>query len=138
MIYTPGSHLGYSLDRNSVPLCQGVVEEELQNCFMKQKKKFIWDNRDFVVASESILKYIQNFVMFGTGRNRTCDEMETSLDKRFVMYNIWCIKQSQSKTHLHQNLTLSVLHIYHSPMVSPKRNAKRTRIRHTDNTDDIP
>ncbi len=139
MICTSSSHIGYSLDRNSVPLCQGVVEEELKSCFMKQKKKFIWENRDFVIDNKTVLKYIQNFVMFGTKRNRTCEEMETSLDKRFVLYNIWCIKSSQSKTnHIHQNSTLSVLHSYHSPMlthlveVSPKRNAKRARVRHTD------
>lgn len=84
------SHLGYSLDRNSVPLCQGVQDEQLQSCFLKQKRMFIWENRDFVVGSEAVLKYIQNFVLFVIESNRTCDEMEASLDKRFVFYNIWC------------------------------------------------
>jgi hypothetical protein len=92
MKYTMSSHLGYSLDRNSVPLCQGVQDEELQSCFMKQRKKFIWENRDFVVDSDAILKYIQKFVIYGLERDRTCDEIEATFDKRFVLYNIWCLQ----------------------------------------------
>ena len=59
------SHVGYSLDRDSVPLCQGVEGDRLQGCFMKKRKTFIWENRDFVVDSEAVLSYFQSFVMFG-------------------------------------------------------------------------
>ena len=116
MSCTMSSHVGYSLDRDSVPLCHGVEGDRLQSCFMKKRKTFIWENRDFVVDSEAVLSYIQSFVMFGHERNRTCDEMEASLDKRFVLYNIWCINPRQSNTHrIQQDSTPSVLHSYHLP-----------------------
>ncbi|KAL7542693.1 hypothetical protein ACHAXR_012002 [Thalassiosira sp. AJA248-18] len=86
------NHLGYSLDRSSVPLCEGVSEEELQSCFMRKRKRFIWENRDFVMESQAILQYIEQFVLFGREKERSCEEMAGQLDKRFVMYNIWCSK----------------------------------------------
>mmetsp|Transcript_28723 Transcript_28723/g.69143 ORF Transcript_28723/g.69143 Transcript_28723/m.69143 type:complete len:244 (+) Transcript_28723:233-964(+) len=85
-------HVGYSLNRSSVPMCEGVNEGAEQQCFMKQRKKFIWENRDFVVGAEPILKYIENFVLFGRKKTRTCTELNERLDDRFVMYNVWCAK----------------------------------------------
>lgn len=69
-----------------------MPEEQEASCFVNQWKKFIWENRDFIVDSEVILKYITKFVLFGHERNRTCVELEGTLEKRFVMYNIWCVK----------------------------------------------
>eukprot|EP00571_Detonula_confervacea_P004960 CAMPEP_0172322110 /NCGR_PEP_ID=MMETSP1058-20130122/45032_1 /TAXON_ID=83371 /ORGANISM="Detonula confervacea, Strain CCMP 353" /LENGTH=811 /DNA_ID=CAMNT_0013037759 /DNA_START=151 /DNA_END=2583 /DNA_ORIENTATION=+ len=86
------NHLGYSLDRSSVPLCEGVNEEAEQLCFLKQRKKFIWENRDFMVESKAVLQYIEQFVLYGRDIERTCDELKDQLDGRFVMYNIWCAK----------------------------------------------
>ncbi|KAL7541964.1 hypothetical protein ACHAXR_011389 [Thalassiosira sp. AJA248-18] len=86
------NHLGYSLDRSSVPLCEGVSEKELQSCFMSKRKQFVWQNRDFVVESQAILQYIEHFVLFGREKERSCEEMAEQLDMRFVMYNIWCSK----------------------------------------------
>lgn len=84
--------MGYSLDRSSVPLCEGVSKEKEQNCFLKQRKKFIWENRDFIVESDAILQYIENFVLFGREKERSCEEMIGQLNERFVLYNIWCTK----------------------------------------------
>ena len=90
------SHLGYSLDRSSVPLCEGVPEKALQTCFMSQRKKFIWENRDFRVGIEPMMQYIEQFVLFTRKKERTCEELkESSLDPRFVMYNVWCSKPNK-------------------------------------------
>lgn len=43
---------------------------------------------------EPMLQYIENFVLFGREKERTCDELKDRLDERFVMYNIWCTKPS--------------------------------------------
>lgn len=86
------NHVGYSLDRSSVPLCDGFADEELQKCFMRHRKKFIWENRDFLVEKEAVLRYIEKFVLFKRDEARACDELKTNLDDRFVLYNIWCLK----------------------------------------------
>ena len=81
------NHVGYSLDRSSVPLCEGVDEEDLQRCFLKKRKNFIWENRDFTVESDVVLRYIEKFVLFGRDRQKTCEELKDQLDQRFVLYN---------------------------------------------------
>lgn len=88
------NHVGFSLNRTSVPLCLDAVgEEDEKNCFLKQRKKFIWENRDFLVDSDAILQYIEKVVVFARDKLRSCEEMVGQLDDRFVMYNIWCSKQ---------------------------------------------
>ena len=84
--------MGYSLGRSSVPLCEGVDEEDLQRCFLKKRKNFIWENRDFTVESDVVLRYIEKFVLFGRDRQKTCEELKDQLDQRFVLYNVWCSK----------------------------------------------
>ena len=89
------SHLGFSLDRNSVPLCVGAEESVLQDCFLSQRKRFIWENRDFNVDIEPMLQYIEQFVLFNRDKERQCDELKDRLDKKFVMYNVWCNKPNK-------------------------------------------
>ena len=89
------SHLGFSLDRNSVPLCVGAEESVLQDCFLSQRKRFIWENRDFNVDIEPMLQYIEQFVLFTRDKERRCDELKDKLDKKFVMYNVWCNKPNK-------------------------------------------
>ncbi|KAL9185607.1 hypothetical protein ACHAXT_003384 [Thalassiosira profunda] len=86
------NHAGYSLDRSSVPLCEGVPEGAEQTCFMRQRKKFIWENRDFTVESAAVMHYIDQFVLFVRDKQRPCDELKHRLDERFVLYNVWCTK----------------------------------------------
>mmetsp|Transcript_37262 Transcript_37262/g.78065 ORF Transcript_37262/g.78065 Transcript_37262/m.78065 type:complete len:847 (+) Transcript_37262:261-2801(+) len=88
------NHVGFSLDRDSVPLCEGVPETALQLCFMKKKRNFVWENRDFNVESKAMLQYIKDFVLFGREKERTCEELKGALDDRFVLYNVWCSKPS--------------------------------------------
>ncbi|KAL3816881.1 hypothetical protein ACHAXA_006957, partial [Cyclostephanos tholiformis] len=86
------NHLGYSLDRSSVPLCEGVPQDQEESCFLRRRKQFIWDNRDFIVESGIILRYIEKFVLLVRGKERTCNELKDALDDRFVIYNTWCVK----------------------------------------------
>ena len=63
---------------------------------MSQRKKFIWENRDFRVGIEPMMQYIEQFVLFTRKKERTCEELkESSLDPRFVMYNVWCSKPNK-------------------------------------------
>ena len=88
-------------------MCEGVPRDEEEGCFLGRRKEFIWDNRDFIVESDIILRYIEKFVLFVRERKeRTCDELKYSLDKRFVLYNTWCVKPPE-------NTTLSLWHNYH-------------------------
>ena len=99
------NHLGYSLDRDSVPLCDGVEEAELHTCFMKSRKKFIWENRDFNVEPRAVLKYVEKFVLRNTQeKTQPCEEMEVGLGDRFVLYNVHCTRDGK-KTE--------VKHFYH-------------------------
>ncbi|KAL7532129.1 hypothetical protein ACHAWF_004017 [Thalassiosira exigua] len=87
------NHAGYSLDRSSVPLCEGVGEEALQTCFLKRRKHFIWENRDFNVDPEPMLRYLETFVLPGRRKDKSCEELWDGLDdERFVLYNVWCRK----------------------------------------------
>jgi len=89
------NHVGYSLDRSSVPLCEGVDEKEEQTCFLRQRKKFIWENRDFNVESQVVLDYIEHVVLFSREKERTCDEVKEGLPEKFVHYNVWCSKSNR-------------------------------------------
>merc|ERR1712086_170031 len=87
------NHAGYSLDNSSVPLCEDVDEyAERRHCFLRQRKKFIWENRNFNVESKAVLDYIENVVLFGQEKERTCKEVKNNLPKNFVLYNVWCSK----------------------------------------------
>lgn len=105
------NHAGFSLDRSSTDLCVGVGEvgsEEEKECFLNQRKIFIWDNRDFNVEPEIVVKYVENLVLFmrDTEMGKLCKEVNDRLDERFVLYNIWCREEDEA--------TLSVNHYYQS------------------------
>lgn len=78
-----------------MPQCEGVPTEALQTCFMRNRKRFIWENRDFNVDVDPIMQYIDQFVVFGRDKERTCEEFKGRLDDRFVLYNVWCTKQAK-------------------------------------------
>ena len=116
------NHVGLSLTRESVPLCEGVAKEEEEACFLQDRKKFIWDNRDFTVNADAILLYIEKFVLLYNNNRETinnsltCDELQYNLDDRFVMYNVWCTRSSSSSSQTgNNNSTVSaVWHNYHN------------------------
>ena len=62
---------------------------------MRNRKRFIWENRDFNVDVDPIIQYIDQFVVFGRDKERTCEEFKDQLDERFVLYNIWCTKPAK-------------------------------------------
>lgn len=105
------NHAGFSLDRTSTDLCVGVGEvgsEEEKECFLDQRKIFIWDNRDFNVEPEVIIKYIEKLVLFmrDDEMGKLCGEVKDRLDERFVLYNVWCADEGEEES------TLSVSHYY--------------------------
>ena len=105
------NHAGYSLDRSSTDLCVGVGEvgsEEEKDCFLGQRKIFIWDNRDFNVEPEVIIQYIEKLVLFmrDDEMGKLCAEVKDRLDERFVLYNVWCADEEEEES------TLSVSHYY--------------------------
>lgn len=77
-----------------MPQCEGVPAEALQTCFMRNRKRFVWENRDFNVEVNPIMQYIDQFVVFGRYK-RTCEEFKDQLDDGFVLYNIWCTKPAK-------------------------------------------
>jgi len=120
------NHLGYSLGRDSVPLCEGEEGENLKKCFLRKGKKgnfkkFLWPRRDFNVNPEPVVKYIEKVVIPSEeSRNMTsCDEMRGRLDKRFVWYNIWC-DDGIGSTGYEINTVAFAKHFYDSDMDATK------------------
>ena len=53
------NHLGYSLDRDSVPLCKHVIEEDEKECFraeQREKKNFLWNGRSSQMSLQSLFR----------------------------------------------------------------------------------
>lgn len=84
------NHLGYPLDRHSVPLCQHVNKTEERDCFLAQRPKqlFLWDSRNFEVSPDVVTRFVSSFLL----QNSTdCDEMERNANVNdFVLYNAYC------------------------------------------------
>ena len=90
------NHLGYSLGRDSVPLCEESAEgsAEEQTCLLANKKRFLWENRDFTVDPGAVVNYVERFVMHQRAGRRTCDDLEGAVDEeRFVLYNVHCLRR---------------------------------------------
>lgn len=125
------NHLGYPLNRDSVPLCQNVsntvmhnfsddssndadyhneVETELEYCFYDRTNEdfFRWDARDFIVEIGMIDKFVNVFLPSNatTDHVQSCDEMrQRGEGNNFVLYNVWCRNNSidVSLQHYYQN-----------------------------------
>ena len=85
------NHLGYSLDRDSVPLCKHVIEEDEKECFQaeqREKKNFMWDRRNFEVKPDVVTKFISSMLL----QNSTnCNDMKARASENdFVLYNAYC------------------------------------------------
>jgi hypothetical protein len=84
------NHLGYPLDRHSVPLCRHVNKTEERDCFLAQRPKqlFLWDSRNFEVSPDVVARFVSSFLL----QNSTdCDEMERNANvSDFVLYNAYC------------------------------------------------
>jgi hypothetical protein len=102
------NHYGYSLNRSSVPLCKDTKPDDEKDCFtsIQNRKIFAWANRDFVVDSNVVIRFVEKFVLHQDDR---CNGMMAVTE--FVLYNIWC-KEETSKASLH------VRHFYRKKQVS--------------------
>lgn len=92
------NHVGYSLGRDSVPMCEDVGElgsEEEKECFISRanKMKFIWENRDFNVNPDMIMHYIDRRILF---QENECSVVRNALEAGFVQYNVWCQTEGAS------------------------------------------
>ena len=125
------NHLGYSLTRDSVPMCEGIGEvgsDEEKDCFLgkKNKMKFIWESRDFNVKIDIILQYIKQFIL---SRSIDCSEMRNALDGRFVQYNVWCKTDAAAddkKSKFDPSLTLRHYYDYSSAPVKKGKKKKKS------------
>ena len=90
------NHVGYSLDRSSVPLCEHTLNEE--ECFTNTTSngvygttafQFQWDNRNFVVEPDVILHFVTNFVL-PMKNPYPCKKLLENQSDRFTLYNVWC------------------------------------------------
>ena len=96
------NHYGYSLGRESTPLCLHVdVSDEngTRTCLTnsENEQKFNWNVRDFIVPVNAIEDFLSTILQHGD--NATCDEMKVKAKERnFVLYNAFC-RQSANETN---------------------------------------
>jgi len=85
------NHLGYALDRDSVPLCRHVNKTDETDCFkakLTRGRSFSYDQRNFEVDSDVVTTFISSILL----QNSTnCDSMKTrAAENDFVLYNAYC------------------------------------------------
>jgi hypothetical protein len=111
------NHVGYSLDRDSVPMCKVSGElgsEEEKECFISKanRMKFIWENRDFEVDPTIIMQYIHQRIL---AQDNECSVISNALDAGFVQYNVWCKTEGASDDKKSPiDPTLKLRHYYDS------------------------
>lgn len=92
------NHYGYSLGRESTPLCSHVDmldEDGTRLCLTNEtnEEKFRWDIRDFIVPVQAIESFIA--IILQHGENATCEEMRTgAVEGNLVLYNAFCRKSA--------------------------------------------
>ncbi|KAL7550252.1 hypothetical protein ACHAWF_013495 [Thalassiosira exigua] len=112
------NHLGYPLNRRSVPLCQNASnakmmhskhQTELEHCLLnKYSNEFRWDERNFTVATTFIDRFIGSFLAKISGpedhsspKKPLCSELNQSGKvNNLVLYNVWCQKDNNSLASL--------------------------------------
>ena len=93
------NHLGYALDRDSVPLCKHIVNKTKEiECFrakQEHNKTFMWDRRNFEVGVDVVTKFVSSFLL---QNNAKCDSMKTrAVGNEFVLYNAYCSRGIENK-----------------------------------------
>jgi len=92
-------HLGFVLDRGSVPLCnenRTWDEEQEKKCFQEHNNEFRWDRRNFNVRPSIITKFISSFLLVN---NTHCDSIQTrASESGFVLYNTFCSRGNETST----------------------------------------
>jgi len=110
------NHYGYSLDRESVPLCKHVSEEQEEECFMssENKDRFVWANSNFNVSPDTVVQFISHLLLLDNKKDRKCENLMDGLSEKYVLYNVWCeSKERKDGNHAHiGNMTLSLHHYY--------------------------
>lgn len=115
------NHYGYSLNRNSVDLCENTTFDNLldKEC-LQSKDNFLWDKRDFRVEPAIVVRFIREFVL-GDER-RMCRDLQSESSGEFVLYNIWCIDDGyeipSSMSVGRQHPQLKLRHFYRNETIS--------------------
>jgi len=102
------NHVGYPLDRESVPLCQHVDrsdEDAERLCLMNEtsavigekpgglsstRGKFKWADRDFTVFPRIIEDFILSFLLKRNDDHLCNDMQKRANETNFVLYNAYC------------------------------------------------
>jgi hypothetical protein len=96
------NHYGYSLGRESTPLCSHVDtsdENGTRLCLTNEENegKFNWNVRDFIVPVNVVTNFLS--IVLQQGENATCAEMKSGAERgNFVLYNAFC-HQSANQTN---------------------------------------
>ncbi|KAL3789073.1 hypothetical protein ACHAW5_009812 [Stephanodiscus triporus] len=104
------NHYGYSLNRNSTPLCLHVEvsdENGTRLCLTNEEneQKFNWAARDFIVPVNAIKVFVSAILRHGD--EATCDEMRTGAEEgAFVLYNAYCRRSANQSNFVTE-------HYYH-------------------------
>jgi len=90
------NHLGYALDRHSVPLCVREDRNETKETeCLKRDYSFRWDSRNFEVSPDVVTRFISSFLL---QRSSVCDEMHRlATENDFVLYNAYCSHGNNAK-----------------------------------------
>jgi hypothetical protein len=121
-------HVGYSLGRDSVPLCEGIGElgsDEEKECLTKgeNRKRFIWESRDFNVNPSVILQYIEQFLLIKENE-KLCSNMVNALDDEFVLYNVWCESNEETTSKIISPFDPKLM-LHHDYDSTPDRRKRR-------------
>ena len=100
------NHIGYPLDRESVPLCLEIDrsdEEAERHCLMNETSKVInkfrWADRDFNVKPRVIEDFILSFLL--KENNELCHDVEKRANEtNFVVYNAFCKEDAKHKQYV--------------------------------------
>ncbi|KAL7471786.1 hypothetical protein ACHAXS_012099 [Conticribra weissflogii] len=108
------NHYGYSLDRDSVPLCQHVSEEQEEECFMssENRDKFVWANRNFNVNPDTVEQFILHLLLLGSEKGRKCERLMDGLNDNYVLYNVWC-ESEEGKGENQVQIGEKILSLHH-------------------------
>lgn len=72
-----------------------MFHNPLEDCLISQKE-FWWDVRDFIVNRTMLDSFISNILLMKRNNDYCNDLRESGENGKFVLYNVWCRKNSNS------------------------------------------
>jgi len=92
------NHIGYPLDRSSLPDCKFVPERALNKCYGKNPR---WDDRDFVASPFIVTEAVRRFHSNET--TTLCQDWQnkSASEYSFVLYNVNCRNSPNERVSPH-------------------------------------